>query len=328
MTEAFDTHEMKNLFKLIFFIVVYLWSAESIFANTFRLNVGEEQYLKVPNVSLGYVDKAIWTCSTPGVVFVSKSEAGATVKIRQYFEGTATVELLYVERYTDSKGFTRANTYTKNYYLTCIYNGSDASRTAKSIFIEPEKIVKIGEKVRIDYKLLPEGSTAKVSAYSSPGTFFNSITNFNDNQYIEGWARSTGIDNVTVSFTVGDETISATCKILVEDPTWTAPTAISVEPIYFLALNDKLVIKPVLTPAKANTIYDWKIDDKKVVSFYDGEFHAIGEGMATVKITTTNGLTATLLIVVKESSPEILGLKKAMKRVGTLMNKTETELIK
>lgn len=328
MTEAFDTNEMKNLLNLIFFIVVYLGTAEPIFASTYNLNIGEEQYLKVPDVSLGYVDKAIWACSTPGVIFVSKSETGATVKIQQYFEGTATVELLYVVKYTDSKGFTRANTYTKNYYLTCIYNGSDASGTAKSIFIEPEKIVQIGEKVRINYKLLPEGSTAKVSAWSYPGTFFNGITNFNGNQYIEGWARSTGIDKVTVSFTVGDETISATCKIFVVDPTWTSPTTISVEPIYMLAKNDKLVIKPVLTPANANTIYDWKIDDKKVVSFYDGEFHAIGEGMTTVKVTTRNGLTATILIVVKDASPDIPGLKKAIKRVGTLMNETETELIK
>lgn len=88
--------------------------------------VGENETvsLSVPNVSPGYVDKAIWACSNSTIAFVDKSTTSATIKAVKSFDEYATVELLYVQKYVDAKGFTRAITYTKNFYVRYKHSGN------------------------------------------------------------------------------------------------------------------------------------------------------------------------------------------------------------
>lgn len=101
--------------------------------------VGENETvsLSVPNVSPGYVDKAIWACSNSAIAFVDKSTTSATIKAVKSFDEYATVELLYVQKYVDTKGFTRAITYTKNFYVRYKSSGNGSG----SVSTKPTEIV-------------------------------------------------------------------------------------------------------------------------------------------------------------------------------------------
>ena len=135
-------------------------------AQSVYIGENETVSLSVPNVSPGYVDKAIWACSNPAITFIDKSTTSATIKAVKPFENYATIELLYVQKYIDAKGFTRAITYTKNFYVRYKYNGSSGSQTMPTeLIVEPEIRVAIGEKAKIPYSFVPEGSNAKIYNY-------------------------------------------------------------------------------------------------------------------------------------------------------------------
>lgn len=106
-----------KLFVVLFLLFIgFLLNGKAI-AQSVYVGENETVSLSVPNVSPGYVDKAIWACSNSAIAFVDKSTTSATIKAVKSFDEYATVELLYVQKYVDAKGFTRAITYTKNFYV-------------------------------------------------------------------------------------------------------------------------------------------------------------------------------------------------------------------
>jgi len=102
---------------LLFFFLSFFSSPS--FSENYLLDVGEEQTLLVPDVPLGFVDHTVWACDKENIVFVEKDNSGAKVKVTSYFEDYATVSLIYVSKYYDNKGFTRAYTGTKYYTIQC-----------------------------------------------------------------------------------------------------------------------------------------------------------------------------------------------------------------
>lgn len=181
-----------KLFVVLFLLFIgFLLNGKAI-AQSVYVGENETVSLSVPNVSPGYVDKAIWACSNSAIAFVDKSTTSATIKAVKSFDEYATVELLYVQKYVDAKGFTRAITYTKNFHVRYKSSGNGSgsvSTKPTEIVVEPELKVAIGEKLRIPYSFLPEGSSAKIYTSCKPGTYFNGIVNHTDEKYLEGWAR-------------------------------------------------------------------------------------------------------------------------------------------
>ena len=51
-----------------------------VMAQSVYIGENETVSLSVPNVSPGYVDKAIWACSNPAITFIDKSTTSATIK--------------------------------------------------------------------------------------------------------------------------------------------------------------------------------------------------------------------------------------------------------
>lgn len=95
------------------------------FSQTYLLDVGEEQYLSVPDAPIGYVDHTIWACDNPNIIFVQKDNIGATIKVLSFFDQAATIELLYVVKYYTNDGKTRQLTNIKNYIVQC--KGTEAT---------------------------------------------------------------------------------------------------------------------------------------------------------------------------------------------------------
>ena len=63
----------------------------------YSLYVGQAQFLSPPNTE-GYIDYANWYASG-NIIFTSQDPYGAIIEISEYFTGTATVSMSYVERY-------------------------------------------------------------------------------------------------------------------------------------------------------------------------------------------------------------------------------------
>lgn len=315
---------MKTTIKKLLFLAC-MFCCNLSFGQTYNIEVGETLQLNVPPVPLGYVDKAIWACSNPAITFINKSEISAMIKATKNFDGYAIVELVYVEKYVDNKGFTRANTYSKNFYVSCIGDsGNDSNQNATSILIQPELTVEIGEQVKIPYQLLPVGSTADIWATSYPGTHFNGLTTNEQEQYVKGWARSAGTDEVTLYFYDGnDNKNSATCIVTVCDPTWILPESINVPSVILLSKGEQYRILPSLYPQTATTLYEWESDNTTIASVSQGTVKANNIGSTDITIKTTNGLLAKCSIIVVEDKTQIRGMSSALSRAANMLKIAE-----
>ena len=321
---------MKRIVKKLL-LLVCLFCCHTAFGQTYQIGVGETLQLNVPSVSLGYVDKAIWACTNPAITFVNKSEISATIKANRTFDGYAAIELVYVEKYVDQKGFTRAITYTKNYYVSCVGSGSGdgTQKQATSISIQPELKVEIGGQAKISYQLYPEGSTADVRVTSSPGTHFNGLTSYKNEQYVKGYARSAGIDNVTVYFyDENDNKISSTCVVTVYDPTWIEPENIDIASALLLHKGEEYKILPLLSPRTATTLYEWKTDNNAIASVSQGTVKAKDIGITDVSVTTSNGLLKKCSIIVVDENKQLKGADKALERATDMLRIIEEEVVR
>lgn len=121
----------RDLLRLSVFLIFLLGIKEFTYAyitmpsTSYSLEVGTDKYLSVPNASYGYIDKAIWTCSSSDIIFKEKDEAGAIIQISRAFTGTAVIEVVATEKYLDNNNQTRALTYYKQYFIRCSGGSSD-----------------------------------------------------------------------------------------------------------------------------------------------------------------------------------------------------------
>lgn len=322
--------KLKFIIKLAIMLIIFSFS-ERAYSQSYSIGVGESLILNVPSVSMGYVGKAIWACSNSAIKFVNKSTQSATITALESFDGYATVELVYVEIYVDRKGFTRANTYSKNYYIRCKTGASEGggSAAAVSLSVEPEIKVAIGEKAKIHYNLYPEGSTAELYCSRYPGKYFFALTLYKNGGYFEGLARSVGVENVTVYFyNDKKETVSAKCKVTVYDPTWTAPQALSLPNVLLLTVGETQKLLPLLTPSNATALYEWSSDNSSVASMADGVVKAKSAGTANITLKTSNGLMSQCTVIVVADNVQIPGLGKALSRASDMLKTAENEIVK
>jgi len=187
--------------------------------STYYLTVGETKYLPVPDVPVGYVDKATWACSSPYIVFETKDEAGAIIHISQAFSDKAIIELLFVEKYYDQKGFTRANTYYKTFEIYCKGGGTgnddgDDSTATEITGVPANLELEVGESQTITPSI--NGQTAGFSIMftsQKPKNFTRVETNYKTGiTTITGMMPGTGTLQIKTK-----EGAEANCKITVKD---------------------------------------------------------------------------------------------------------------
>lgn len=132
--------------------------------STKNVKPGDEFTLFVPDVSTGYVDKALWSCADPYLVFKHKDEVSATIEVMSGFSGSSVIGLYYTEKYITSSGHTRANTYYKEFIITSTASGSSAPT---SIGLPSVIEIPVGEIKILPAEFTPAGSSSRLSV-SSP----------------------------------------------------------------------------------------------------------------------------------------------------------------
>jgi len=196
---------MKTKLWLLTFIFLSI-CINDLHAESYTVKVGEEQYLPVPSVSKGYVDKAIWACSSPSIQFVSKDEVGATIKVVSAISGTAIVELVYVAKYVDDKGWTRSYTLQHNYYI------SSTSVEGTVLSIPQEIEVYVNSEITLQPAILPNGAQIKeLSCNVSPTGYAGAVPMSNMTVVVRG------IKSGKCTLTITSGSLSASCNVTVID---------------------------------------------------------------------------------------------------------------
>lgn len=130
-------------------------------SSSYTMKVGETKILSAPSASKGYIDYSVWTCSNSAISFVKKDAVGAEITVIRDFTGTATIELVSVEKYVDSYGRTQAITYYKEFKINCSMAGV-VNPTSISF---PNTEIKVGDVVEITPKVTPSNATVTYKSY-------------------------------------------------------------------------------------------------------------------------------------------------------------------
>ena len=131
-------------------------------SSSYTMKVGETKFLSAPSASKGYIDHSVWSCSNSAISFVKKDAVGAEITVIRDFTGTATIELVSVEKYVDSYGRTQAITYYKEFKINCSTAGV-VNRTSISF---PNTEIKIGDVVEITPKVTPSNAMVTYKSYT------------------------------------------------------------------------------------------------------------------------------------------------------------------
>lgn len=131
-------------------------------SSSYTMKVGETKFLSAPSASKGYIDHSVWSCSNSAISFVKKDAVGAEISVIRDFTGTATIELVSVEKYVDSYGRTQAITYYKEFKINC----STAGVVNPTSISFPNTEIKIGDVVEITPKVTPSNATVTYKSYT------------------------------------------------------------------------------------------------------------------------------------------------------------------
>lgn len=110
---------MKVFYKLMVICALFL-SVSVTKAQTYTLGVGEIEYLWVPDIPNGYVETAVWSCSSPSIRFLQSDEIWAEIEVVSAFAGTVTVNVNYIGQYEIYGGkWVATPVLSHSYYIKC-----------------------------------------------------------------------------------------------------------------------------------------------------------------------------------------------------------------
>ena len=209
----------KKISKLRFIIITcfMLLMSQMAFAyvtlpsTQYTVGIGETKFLSVPSANRGYIDKAVWACSNPNISFVKKDDAGAQIQVVKSFSGTAIVELVCVEKYTDSYNHTQAITYYKEFKISC--SASNTTNPTSISFSKTE--LNIGDIVEIKPSVRPSNATVIYKKYTNKSG--NSATIWIDwnSNVVKARGLRPGESSIEVETTNGK---TATVTVFVQRP--------------------------------------------------------------------------------------------------------------
>lgn len=147
--------------------------------------------------------------------------------------------------------------------------------------------VQVGNKYRVVAKITPETATTTYT-WKSDNT---AVATVNSSGNITG--VKSGTANITVT-TANNKTASVKVNVYVQ------PTSIKLSKEELtLEVGAKYRVAPTLEPAEAYTTYTWKSSNTAIATVNSiGNITAVKEGVATITVTTANGLTATANVIV------------------------------
>lgn len=269
-------------------ICVLLLSATFVKASADdALYVGEHGYINGPAYS-GIMDAISWYSDRPNDIIISGNASGASVLIRQYFSGTATIECQYAYHYYS--GGTKHNQIGHS-ILKISCRKSTVRMNKSQVELAP------GEKITLKYSN-SSGFELPVVMWKTDDENIATVDDGDrayDKESVTIKAIRPGTCNIRLYGHSGDE--DPVCTVTVSD---LPATGISIKPRTLKVREGKKGSFSVeMTPKNASSKVSWEVDNEAVATISpNGTVTGVGEGTATVTARTDNGLSATATVVV------------------------------
>lgn len=253
--------------------------------NATTLWVGESYTCDATSAVMGLTSDVSWT-TNGGYFSMSGSGFYRKVTITQFFSGSATITCSWKYRlYSNDTWKHQSKTWT----FTCQEN---------PVYITPTSMtLKVGESSYVSYSHKYSNSyTSAANAYFSSTN--SSIASVSNSGLVT--AKSPGTAYINVYSKIAAASNAPYCKVTVIEAS--KPTSISLPEQKEINVGRSVKLTPELTPSDASCTYTWKSDNPEIASVSSGIVTGISVGNATITVTTSNGLSASCTIIVKEKN--------------------------
>ena len=152
----------------------------------------------------------------------------------------------------------------------------------------------LGSTQTLEVSILPENATeSKVVTWTSSDSSIVSVDNGKLTALKEGEA------DIVASLTNG---MKATCHVIVKDNEITSITLDKTKIEMYINQNEALTATIIPENTTQSKEITWTSSDNSIVSVNNGIISALKAGSATISATSSNGLTATCQVIVKDDS--------------------------
>lgn len=194
-------------------VLFYLLLAQSVYAQTYELNVGERYTLPYPNPPAGYVDHlGTGKCNKSDCIGID----GLQIYVYNYFTGTATVEIEYNYTYTGIDNRTHVGNGTAYYSVKC--KPTEVKLSKSTLELEP------GDEVELSYTTYPSScepevewrtNDMSVATLSSRDEQFYHVEKIGYQKTIKVCAKAIGTCVIKLGCNTGYS--APTCSVTVKD---------------------------------------------------------------------------------------------------------------
>ncbi len=275
-----------NIWAKVLLIGISIFTSTNIVnADNFRVHVGEQFYLPIPDAPMNdsFVNSYAYSTTSYNINVTSSS---GYAEVTSFFTGTETIECYFQYIYYPANGYPMTGTSREYHRVTCISN--DISISA------PKTKLKVGESMQMSYDFA--SYTYGVTPQITWGCSNNAIS-------IDRWgfvtAYSPGTVTVTAQSNLGGNT--AKCTIVVEE---LEPTGVTISPANSsVYLDGTLQLRASVTPSGAPQNVSWSLysgSTSTATVSSSGLVRGLSKGSITVKATASNGVYGTTIVSVVE----------------------------
>ena len=296
----FRSKVLSPVFTLISFILPLTAYSES-----YTLSVGESVNISQTAYGGGYIDNVGLAAVLDGHLGFSKNYDGsAKITVNAYFDYTATVQLVFIERtqaYYGGRYHTRAETYYKNVSIKCKYTAPKPKVKPTKVFL-PERVrAPLNERVYIEPIYEPNGAEATdLRWYPYQGTAKFAYGQTAGGRYhVTGRSPGTGSLSIKVN---DDNNLWAKTIIEVVDHNYLPPDNVFLPSSIEISVGGHATLQPILVPENAATSFTWSSDDSNIASVSYGKVTGVRNGTTTVKVKTANGFESECTVTVVSSN--------------------------
>lgn len=270
---------------LLTFMLVILVSLSSFAQQT--LWVGQSYTFDVSSTVMGLTANMSWS-TNGGYLSLSGSGFYRTITVTQYFSGTATVTCEWDYKLTGNGSYTHTK---RQVTISCRDNQVSISPTSMTM--------SLGETRYVSYRHQYDNQ------YTSAANAYFQSTNPSvarvDEKTGEVYAVNSGTAYINVYSKVSST--SPYCLVTVNK---VEPTSVSLPNTLTMTVGETKTLTPSLYPSNAQTSFTWTSSSPEVATVNSsGYINAKKHGKTTIKVCTSNGLTASCNITVNKSMLKI-----------------------
>jgi len=291
---------LSPIFTLIFLIIPLTAYSES-----YTLSVGESVNISQTAFGGGYIDNVGLAALLDGHLGFSKNYDGsAKITVNAYFDYTATVQLVFIERtqaYYSGRYHTKAETYYKTISIKCKYTAPKPKVKPTKVFL-PERVrAVLNERVYIEPIYEPNGAEATNLQWTqSQGSAAFAYMETTDGRYrVIGRSPGTGSLSVKVD---NNNNLKASTIIEVVDPNYLPPDNVFLPSSIEISVGGHATLQPTLIPENAATSFTWSSANSNIASVSYGKVTGVRTGITTVKVKTANGFESECSVKVVSSN--------------------------